>query len=435
MQFLSLFSSDTRGALKNTQWLLLEKAISMPLLLVINILVTRYLGVSLSGEYNYILSFLAIATPLSAAGLGGIVTKGIVENPDQEAVILGTAIVGRLMACVLVLLVFSGLALYFISDKSHWLILLVAANFFSSFYVLNFWFQAKVDSKIAVVARLSVLVLVSAAKLYTVLWQQGLQMLFIVHAVEFVLTATAYSVCYFYRQRNFIFKYDFSLLRSLFDRSKWLLLSRFAAVIYLKIDQIMLANIAGVASVGIYAAASRLSEIWFFIPEAIVASFFPSLLKAKHKNVGQYTRRLQNLCDGLLWFAVVIALVVFMAAPYVINLLYGAPFIKSAAVLQIHIFSGLFIFMRALASRWFIAEDLLKFSLVTHAVGAILNIGLNLWLIPRYQEVGAAWATFISYAGASYFALFWSKQTRPMAMIMTKSLVLPLRLFIMLRKT
>jgi Na+-driven multidrug efflux pump len=48
-------------------------------------------------------------------------------------------------------------------------------------------------------------------------------------------------------------------------------------------------------------------------------------------------------------------------------------------------------------------------------------------LIPVYQGVGAAYATLISYAVASYFALFLSKETRPMAKIMTRSIFFPLR--------
>jgi Na+-driven multidrug efflux pump len=83
--------------------------------------------------------------------------------------------------------------------------------------------------------------------------------------------------------------------------------------------------------------------------------------------------------------------------------------------------------MRALLSKWLIMEHLLKYSLVTQASGAILNIILNLFLIPKFQGVGAAYATLVSYAAASYFALFLSKDTRPMAYVMTRSFYFPLR--------
>ena len=51
-------------------------------------------------------------------------------------------------------------------------------------------------------------------------------------------------------------------------------------------------------------------------------------------------------------------------------------------------------------------------SLMSHAIGAALNVGLNLYLIPTMGIVGAAWATLISYAYASFFFLFMAKSTR-----------------------
>jgi PST family polysaccharide transporter len=78
-------------------------------------------------------------------------------------------------------------------------------------------------------------------------------------------------------------------------------------------------------------------------------------------------------------------------------------------------------------SRWLLAEDLLRFSLVTHLSGAVMNVALNLLLIPGYGAVGAAVATVISYACAGWLALFFSARTRPMGLMMARALLLPLR--------
>nr|WP_279538452.1 polysaccharide biosynthesis C-terminal domain-containing protein [Pseudomaricurvus alcaniphilus] len=93
-------------------------------------------------------------------------------------------------------------------------------------------------------------------------------------------------------------------------------------------------------------------------------------------------------------------------------------------VLAVHIWAGVFVFMRALLSKWLIAEKLLFYSFVTQGVGALANVLLNLVLIPDYGVVGSAFATLLSYAGASYFSLFLSRKTMPMARIMTCSLML-----------
>jgi PST family polysaccharide transporter len=49
-------------------------------------------------------------------------------------------------------------------------------------------------------------------------------------------------------------------------------------MLYMRIDQIMLGQMVGNETVGIYSAAVRITEVWYFIPMAIVASVFPSII-------------------------------------------------------------------------------------------------------------------------------------------------------------
>ena len=81
-------------------------------------------------------------------------------------------------------------------------------------------------------------------------------------------------------------------------------------------------------------------------------------------------------------------------------------------MLQIHVWAGCFIFVRALISQHLIITGNEPLSLLSHGVGAILNVLLNMWLIPIYGIEGAAWATLISYAYASFFFLLFAKSTR-----------------------
>ena len=137
--------------------------------------------------------------------------------------------------------------------------------------------------------------------------------------------------------------------------------------------------------------------------------------------------KLQKLYSFLLWLAVGVAILVTVSASPVITLLYGSNYLEAADVLTVHIWSGLFIFMRAALSKWFIIEDLLIFSLVTHSLGAIINILANLLLIPASGMMGAAIATLISYATASYLALFLHPKTLVAARMMTLAVLFPLK--------
>jgi O-antigen/teichoic acid export membrane protein len=112
---------------------------------------------------------------------------------------------------------------------------------------------------------------------------------------------------------------------------------------------------------------------------------------------------------------------------WVIQILYGSDFAAAALLLKIHIWAGVFIFMRAILSKWLIVHDALKYSLITHAAGTVMNVGLNLWLIPRFGAVGAAMGTVASYAASSWMTLFLFSDTRPIAIMMTRSLLILFR--------
>ena len=211
-------------------------------------------------------------------------------------------------------------------------------------------------------------------------------------------------------------------------RQCWpLILSGLAAQIYLKIDQIMLGLIISDSAVGIYSVAVRFSEVWYFIPNIFVSSAFAVLLSYKSRDESMYYFKMQKLLDYLFLFALSIAILIMIIANPLIYFLYGQEYISAAPVLTVHIWASLFVFMRALLSKWLIAEELTFFSLVTHLTGAIVNISLNLVLIPKFGIMGAAIATLISYAFASYGALFFDRRTVVFARMMTISLLSPIR--------
>jgi O-antigen/teichoic acid export membrane protein len=163
---------------------------------------------------------------------------------------------------------------------------------------------------------------------------------------------------------------------------------------------------------------------------AITGAVFPTLIRAKATSEKLYRRRLQQLYGLFAWGAIGVAVVVGLAAESVIGAIYSEEFSGAAAVLVIHVWTAPFLFVNVIFSKWLIIEGLLMTSLVRHGSGAMLNIGLNLVLIPAYGPKGAAVATLVSYATATYFACFLSKRTWPAAVDMTLGLLLPFRMII-----
>lgn len=407
----------------------------MGLNLIVMLLIARSLGPKIFGELNYLLAIVALLAPLTALGLNSLVTKEVLDREHQSAQIMGTSIVIRIIggilafALVLVFINFSGIA----HGSNFQLALLAFINIFTATYAIDFYMQAKMLNQSVVKLRLTVLFFINLTKIIG-LWQSAsLNFYLAIAALEMLLTGFGFILLYHFKTQQLTkLSVNFTEAKYLFKKSSWLILSGIAAIIYLKIDQIMLGTLSTSEQVGIYAVASRLSEVWYFIPTAIVISFFPKLIKLK--DTPQYSTELQKLNDLLFTLAILVALPTTFFATPVIVLLFGNTYKEAGLVLSIHIWAGLFIFMRALLSKWLINENLLKFSLVTQLLGAVFNIVCNFYYIPIYGALGAAIATVISYATASYIALLFHHSTRPMAKIMTKSLLLPIR-FIMSPKS
>jgi O-antigen/teichoic acid export membrane protein len=416
--------------------LMVERIAGMVLNLVVSIWLARYLGVSLFGQLNYAIAFVVLFDPLYNLGLNSLVTRELANGEQPAGKVLGTALRlrlgGGLLAVGLIVLV----QLWNSPDSNvFWFLWLGLGKMGAVPGVTEYWYEARQKFSALIAVRLGALLLTTGAKVLAIVLQWPLESIVIVYGVEFVLQFAAMAVLYFrLRPSGERWHFDGAYSVQLLKGSFWLILSGIASVIYLKIDQVMLGNILGDASVGVYAVAARFSEVWYFIPTAFATAYFPQLLITRKTDTQQYLAQLQMGFTVLFYASAVIAIGITWIAPYLIQRLYGAEFAQAATVLQIHVWAGVFVFMRGLVSKWLIAENLLRYSLVSHGSGAVVNIILNLVLIPQYGVQGAAWATIISYAVASYFALWVFKATRGIAWQMTLAPVMLHSLWHILQK-
>lgn len=417
----------------NTCWLMLEKVGFVACNFLVSVALARYLEPSEFGLFSLLLAMMAMAMPFISLGFHSIISRELLISKHTEGTLLLTAFLFRFIAAVILFLVvlvtyYLKIDLFNLQSEFWILVLLMAVNIFSAFEIYNYYFQALLIVKVVALARLVLLVLFTALKLLLVYLGSSFDLLIWIFAIETALQYLAYYFLYRFfscSHSNPVGKFDLSYGKLLLKESSWLIMSGIAAVIYLKIDIVMLGSLASIEDVAVYSVAAKISEIWYFIPIAISTSFFPQLIALKKYNAHLYNERLQSLCNMLLLLALVICISVFFLSPLIIPIIFGVQYIEAVIILQIHIWACVFMFMRALFSKWILAEKMSYLSLVSQGIGAVLNIILNILFIPLWQGVGAALATFISYTVASYLILFCFKDSRKMAFIMTRSLLLP----------
>ncbi|MES2651540.1 MAG: flippase [Bacteroidota bacterium] len=412
--------------LKNTGWLMFGKMLS----LVVNLAIAKYLGPASFGDLSFVVSLVAITGAIGALGLDTFIIREIINDPLKKNEILGTSLGLRLGTnallipiTLLVYVVYHNFSAQPGTTLTLFVFLLAFTSLFKSFNIIDAYFQSQVQSKYVVHVQ-NICTIVSALVKITILLLK-LPLLYIVLAYFFDALILSVGLVLIYQTKaGNISRWTFNKERasSLLKQSYPLILSAVMVSIYMKIDIVMLKTV-GSAAVGIYAAAANISEAWYFIPVAIVTSVFPALINARKTDLERYHKRLKNLYDLLIYISLPVAILISFFANDITHLIYADKFNGAGTMLSIHIWSGIFVFLGSASSQYLIAEGYIKISFYRTALGAIVNILLNFWLIPKYAGVGASVATLIACFVSAFFILFIPK-TRPQGIMMLKSLFL-----------
>jgi len=420
----------------NTSWLFLERAISISLAVGVGLYFARYLGRSDFGLYSYAFALYGLFSVSSKLGLSPLAVSETVRSGYNQNAILGSVFMLRMIASVACLLLLNVTA-YFLGDgppvaEMTWIFSL--ALLFGPFETIIHWFEATVQMRPIVVARSMTSILMGLARLAMIV--SGLNLLWFAWLVplEAVVMGGLFLAAYHHEGLHIrAWKTDMGIVRQLIREGTPLFFSAIAVIAYMKIDQVMLKQMTSTEEVGTYSAAVKISEMFYFIPVVLSGLLFPYLIKISAH--GQQTTRkaFQVMCDAFSWAAILIAIPLSLFATQLTQLAYGSEYLPAARILVVHIWAGIFVSVETLRSKWLIMHNIARFQLWTTMLGAVSNVLLNLYLIPRYQGYGAAIATTISYGFAVVFSCFLHRDTWEIGVILVKSMLAPLRILDSLR--
>ncbi len=424
-QHLNLKNPDLNKVIKNIAWLFFDKILRMGLGVFVVILLARYLGPEQFGLFNYTTALIALFGAFSALGLNAIVTRDLVVRTDKEK-ILATAFGLRLISSIAAYIALV-IAVYFLrSDEvlaKNLTLVMGLTLFFSTSEIIKFWFESQVTSKYTVIIENSAFLIFAAVKI--VLIYQKAPLITFTYIVSLEALTVFIGLFYIYFKNNKVFKeWNFSSKEAkyLLSESWPLIISSAAWIIYTKIDQIMIGQMLNDTQVGLYSAASRLSEVANFLPTIIAFSIIPIILKYKKSNLVLYNKRFQQLYYITVSLMIAIALIVTFSSSFIIHILYGNDYLASAKVLSIHFWIVVFSSLAIVSGRYLVNEGLQKLTMFRHLLGVMFNIPLNYIFIPKYGIEGAAMASLIALVIANYVFDLFDIRTRTVFINKTKAL-------------
>jgi O-antigen/teichoic acid export membrane protein len=374
------------------------RIIGLALSLIIIGFISRYLGQAGFGYYATVIAFLFFFTILSDLGLYSISLREISRPGADEKKIISNAFTIRFFAGLVIFAAAPLIVLFFpYPDQVKLGVLIGAVGFWllSSQQVLMGVFQKYLKvGKVALAELIGRVVQLFLVAFFV--WQK-FNFLFIVSALVGGALVNFLLVLIFARKYIcFSLEFDFSLWRQLLKKSIPLGLAIVFTMIYFKLDTIMLSLMKPPADVGIYNLAYKFLESLLFFPAMFVGLVMPLLSKYAFSAKEKFNQISQKTFNILSMFAVPLIVGTFFLSDEIVVLIAGEGFILSAGVLNILILATGIIFLGVLFSNMIISLEKQKSLTYIYGLGMVLNLGANLYFIPRYTYYGAAWATFLT---------------------------------------
>ncbi|CAI0756829.1 colanic acid exporter [Serratia entomophila] len=387
-----------KAILVNAVWLMVER-ISLSLSgIFVSIYVARYLGPGQFGAINYLLATVAVLVPLAQLGADSIIFNRIARRRASgiRLMMASMRIRRRLfLLAALPLLVWQ--LLFRDATEVVMLVLMLASAYFSVQDVYKIYYDATLKSKRNTIINNAVLILSILLRLGLVHAELSLAWFAVPYIVS---SAIPYLVrrWMFRRENRAQIAAPRRLIKSyekyLFSVGLPLAVSSLSIVIYTRIDQLMLGNMLGTQAVGWYSAATTLAQGWVFVPMAMITSLMPGIAGSRQPEEQAYRIRLLNLIVLMISLPVLLFFVWF--AQPVIELLYGAEFQPSAAILAVCTLTAMFGALGTVSYRSMVLFSGYRFIALKMPIVAVINVVLNILLIPRYGLMGAAISTLFS---------------------------------------
>ncbi len=370
-------------------------------------LITGYLGQEGFGHYATVLAFFAFFSAIADLGIGMISVREISREGADEKRILGNVFALRLLSSGGIFLL-SPLFIFFFkypTELKEGILIAAFAIIFSTLsLVLNGIFQKRVAMQ--EVAMIEFVGKVLQVSFIAVAVARDWGFLSIVSAILISMSFNAVTVFVMSRRHiRFSLRFDRVYWREFLRESYPMGVTAIITFLYFKLDTILLSVLRPATDVGVYNVAYKIMENLIFFPAMLAGLIIPLLSKYLLSDRKKFDLIASKTFKVFLIIVAPIAVGTFFLAEDIILIVSGPAFLASAAVLRVLIVSLAFIFFGHFFNMILLVSNAQRKLMWTLSFAALFNITLNLFLIPRFSSMGAAFASaltegFVVLAGA-----------------------------------
>ncbi len=228
---------------------------------------------------------------------------------------------------------------------------------------------------------------------------------------NFIMFFFTYRIIIVQFRYNITWKYHEGIMKSMIKLGLVNAIAVFIMQLNYRLDILMLKKLSTLEEVGFYSLAMQIAEQLWHIPLAIETII---LSRSANSNDDQNIHRtVASIFRVTLIIGLIGSISIFFLAPLLIPLIFGRAFTHSITMIQL-VLPGILLMIgfRILNSR-LTGMGKPQIAIYTFLPALVINFILNLFLIPRYGGIGAAWSTNVSYAfGAIAFVIIYSRMVK-----------------------
>lgn len=411
---------------KNASWLITGRVIQMVLSFFVGLLTARYLGPGNYGLISYAGTYTTFFASLCTLGINSIIVKNFIDYPEEEGMTLCTAIILRAASSIASLIAIVGIS--FIADKGEPITQMVVflcgiGMVFQIFDTYNYWFQAKLQSKFSAIATLVAYISVSLYRIILLVLKKNVAWFALASSIDYAVLACFLAIAY-KKNSGPIFHFSWTKAKQLLKESYNFILSGLMVSIYGSTDRFMLKQMIGEESVGYYATALTLCNMWVFVLSAIIDSLTPPIMQAHNENIDTYNKRNKQLYMIVFYISVFVSICFMIFGKLAIRILYGEAYIGAAMPLSIITWYTAFSYLGVARNAWIVCEHKQLYLKYLYLGAAITNVLINVVLIPRWGASGAAMASLLTQINTILVFPAFIKDLRPNVRLMIDAVLL-----------
>lgn len=412
--------------IRNGKWMVGEQMVQLLISVVVSVLTARYLGPSNYGIINYCATYVAFFTSVCSLGLEGVLVRELVRHPEKEGTLVGTSLIMRLITGALSMGAISLILL--IVDRGDTLIMTVGllqsiVLVARAFDVLDFWFQSKLRSKYVAIIKMISYFIVAAYKVFILATEKPVEWFAFTTSLDFCIIG-ALLVWIYFRNSGPRMHFSFEIAKMLLRESYHFIISGLLVMFYSYMDKIMIEKMLGDAAAGHYSLGTTIFNYWAQVSLAIINAARPSIMEQHKSNKALYLKRTKQLYAVLWWSSILVAVFFTVCGRWIVPLLYGESYLPAVDALTITMWYAPLSVLGTARGIWVVCEGKNRYVKYFMVIGALVNLVLNIALIPLWGINGAAVATFVTQAVVCVIAPLFFRETRIHSRYVLESLFL-----------